>query len=453
MRASDLRQGPAVLAGWVVLNIVVFVLAFMRDFESSGERKAARALGHLNLLNMGLAIITATRNSILVPLLGVTFERAIAYHRCFAITTVLLVAVHALIYIQQFSTKLLDFAFDVVGIFAAVAMFLMAALAFERIRRRRFEVFFYSHLLLLPAAVILSFVHGAFPESYKGSTKPRWYPFVYLLPAVLLLLADKWIRYRRYTASSDLLSASLIKNADKPSESDRFSLLKIRVPFKYGPGSFAFVNVPAISKAQQHPFSIASATGTNEATFCIKDEGPGTWTNALADLCSKDAEAGANFQISVEGPYGCPAIQIDTYLHAILIAGGVGVTPILSVLEGLSSSESQLRSVQVIWVVRDLTLPRGLWSRFAPLLAGSDPAITVQIHVTKGVEGDADGVDGAEIEHGRPNIPAMIASLVADKDAPGALLCSGPGRLVSSVRAAAKEKAKGWAFSDESFVL
>jgi NAD(P)H-flavin reductase len=47
--------------------------------------------------------------------------------------------------------------------------------------------------------------------------------------------------------------------------------------FAFRPGQYAFLNIPAISMFQWHPFTISSAPGTSSVTFHVKDMGRGAF--------------------------------------------------------------------------------------------------------------------------------------------------------------------------------
>ena len=68
-------------------------------------------------------------------------------------------------------------------------------------------------------------------------------------------------------------------------------------------------------------------TGQNELHFHIKNMGPGTWTDKLYNLGMTHPN------ITIEGPYGKITMSVDlqTSDNVILCAGGIGITPILSI--------------------------------------------------------------------------------------------------------------------------
>ncbi|MFN2488720.1 MAG: ferric reductase-like transmembrane domain-containing protein [Actinomycetota bacterium] len=81
---------------------------------------------------------------------------------------------------------------------------------------------------------------------------------------------------------------------------------------------------------QFHPFSITSAPGRPELRVTVK--AVGDYTSAMR-LLEKGAEA------RVEGPYGSFSYRIVRNARQIWIAGGIGVTPFVSMARSLEQSE------------------------------------------------------------------------------------------------------------------
>src|SRR5918996_1677453 len=105
-------------------------------------------------------------------------------------------------------------------------------------------------------------------------------------------------------------------------------------PLSFDPGQFLFVNFrepfseqfPPFFRNQFHPFSITSAPG--EPTLRITVKAVGDYTHALRSL---EPGAGA----VVEGPYGSFSSREVPNDRQIWIAGGIGVTPFLSMARSL----------------------------------------------------------------------------------------------------------------------
>ncbi|KAJ1987400.1 hypothetical protein GGI25_000774 [Coemansia spiralis] len=78
--------------------------------------------------------------------------------------------------------------------------------------------------------------------------------------------------------------------------------------------------------------------------------------------------------IMIDGPYGAPTQQVFDYEHVVLIAGGIGVTPMSSVLKSLyyqltsTPHKCRIRKIYFMWVCRDI----GALEWFQDLLVALD---------------------------------------------------------------------------------
>ena len=143
------------------------------------------------------------------------------------------------------------------------------------------------------------------------------------------------------------------------------------LPWRHYAGQYAFVAVPALSKAQWHPFTISSPPSADSLTFHIKAMGPNTWTGRLYELARASSASGILPTVMLNGPYGRPPYP-DTYEQIILVGGGIGVTPLVSILQDLHDRMTQgkaddlplLKHVKLVWAIRD----PGLLHHFSPTL-------------------------------------------------------------------------------------
>ena len=111
----------------------------------------------------------------------------------------------------------------------------------------------------------------------------------------------------------------------------------------YTPGQYCFLMIPKINKVEYHPFTIASASFNHPnredyVIFYIKRSGD--WTNALMNIVKECQEKGndKDLEVYVEGPYGILSIEMfntEVYRTVVLISGGVGVTPMISLLSAM----------------------------------------------------------------------------------------------------------------------
>jgi predicted ferric reductase len=147
---------------------------------------------------------------------------------------------------------------------------------------------------------------------------------------------------------------------------------------QHAPGQYAFINIPEISSLQWHPFSIASSPLDGASTFMIKNMAPGSgqFTDALYQLAqtqrrrhgSADVKAPREnnvepLVVNVDGPYGNTIFETARYDTVVLVAGGIGITPLHGVLRFLHqlavAGVGPVRRVHLVWSVRN---PALFWS-------------------------------------------------------------------------------------------
>jgi 3-phenylpropionate/trans-cinnamate dioxygenase ferredoxin reductase subunit len=116
--------------------------------------------------------------------------------------------------------------------------------------------------------------------------------------------------------------------------------------FQFHPGQFAWITVRHSPFADvEHPFSISSsAEDQGKLTFTIKELGDFTST-------IKDLQIGE--KVYVDGPFG--SFSVNRHSHAqefVFIAGGVGITPIMSMLRTLVDRRDE-RKLTLIYANKD----------------------------------------------------------------------------------------------------
>jgi predicted ferric reductase len=294
----------------------------------------ARVFGNISSLSFALVLFPAARNSMWVSCFGVPFERAIKHHRALGVVAYLSVTVHMCIWLGKWGvegtlgnnltnahglqvapTHFIDAAkcegmhphydnFTIIPSWVGwVLLTGMVAIA-GLLRRKNYELFYYTHHFAW-VYYIIALLHA-------------WGMWMYVVGSVALYALDRWIRLTR---------GCVYGGAVKLSHRDGVTLIRFaHSPFGYLAGQYVFVNVPAISLTQWHPFTISSPPtqpGVEfELTVHAKDMGKGTWTHSLAEL----AKTSTTVEVKLDGPYGKPAPFTDRSV-LILVAGGIGVTP------------------------------------------------------------------------------------------------------------------------------
>ena len=325
----DLSLGEiAVSALWI--GALVSLLAF----------EAIEVTGRMAAFALATALLPTTKHSLFATLLGSGFERLIQFHRWVARATLVLAIVHmAMVIDAKGSAVLVSFEAYEAGYggagYGLVTLVLLAAtalVAIEPIRRKAYEVFHFPHLLLSLAAVAMAMLHS-------------WVVCYLMIIPLALWVGDKLVMAiglrKRYVVS---LVETLEGGACRV-EVQAGTL----TPFAYRPGQYFFVNVPSVSKAQWHPFTAAGRPHTDTLRFIMRNMGPGSFT----DRVPTHAAVGA--RVLLNGPHGS-AFPVDptTCRILFLVAGGVGVTPIVSIADHILEHHADgFEKVHFVWVGRD----------------------------------------------------------------------------------------------------
>jgi predicted ferric reductase len=108
-----------------------------------------------------------------------------------------------------------------------------------------------------------------------------------------------------------------------------FDMRNLRLKFK--PGQFIMVKFPALSN-EAHPFTIASAPDEEFLRLSIKKSGD--YTNKLEKLSNNDLAL-------ITGPYGRIYDDFAFNKDIVCIAGGIGITPFLSLFRSQQVKETK----------------------------------------------------------------------------------------------------------------
>jgi predicted ferric reductase len=105
-------------------------------------------------------------------------------------------------------------------------------------------------------------------------------------------------------------------------------------------GQFAFFTFPTLSKREQHPFTISSHPYQDGLRITVK--GLGDYTD---DFSTKIKEGDP---VKVEGPFGHFSTKYVKELEQVWIAGGIGITPFLSLDRDIYTNK-----VKLYWCVKN----------------------------------------------------------------------------------------------------
>ena len=190
----------------------------------------------------------------------------------------------------------------------------------------------------------------------------------------VFLICDRVYLFFGHTYATQLQSVELLPG--------RVTKLVVRAParFRFHCGEYAFIKIPTLSGVEWHPFTISSsALRAHCFTFHIRSLG--NWTNSLYDAYEERARAlddaaatvagegggggggegepqpqpprklklprtlSVDDACEIRGPFGAPMTAALGNSHVVLVAAGIGVTPIASILKTLLDHHAGLDDV------------------------------------------------------------------------------------------------------------
>lgn len=337
--SRTLLLGPAWFAV-VGPPLVVLLLWLVSGEVATGFSSAQSTLRSLALLAGLVSYATLTTNLVLsarIPAVERLFgalDRMYRFHRRLAYAVTLLLAAHlALMLASQVAggESLVALLLPDPGwrVFAGVLALtgLLALVAFSALARVRHETFLRVHRLF--GVVFAAGALHAFRVPGVRDAVPGLTPFLLALTAVA---AGAWIY--RSALGRNLVPrgfwrvAALRPRGAGIAEVELERLDPDDEPLAFTPGQHVFISVDdAVVGRELHPFSITSAPGDADLRLAIK--AVGDYTSALPGV-----ERGAT--VRVEGPYGGFWHAGHRRRRQVWIAGGIGVTPFLSMARSLA---------------------------------------------------------------------------------------------------------------------
>ncbi|KAM3682191.1 hypothetical protein ACB098_12G055100 [Castanea mollissima] len=312
-------------------------------------RSVSFILGYVGNICWAFLFFPVSRGSSILPLAGLTSESSIKYHIWLGHLSMILFAAHTIGFIIYWGTthqmaEMLEWRKDwvpnVAGEIAFVFAMGMWVTSFPRVRRKMFEVFFYTHHL-----------YGFYIFFYVLHVGAAY--FCMILPGIYLFFVDRFLRFLQSRRRARLVSARIL-----PCDTVELNFSK-SPGLIYNPTSMLFLNVPSISKLQWHPFTITSSNmEPDRLSIVIKSEG--SWSQKLYQELSSSVDY---LNVSVEGPYGPTSSHFLRHESLVMVSGGSGITPLISIIREIifRSQSEELDVPRVLLIcafknVADLTM-------------------------------------------------------------------------------------------------
>lgn len=345
------RMIPGVF--WIALFLTVVLLPVTLMLVTpvpSGRPfwlEAAVGLGFFGLTQIAVQFVLIARFKSVTAPYGM--DVILQFHRQLAIIAIAVLVLHPLIIVidNPSRLKLLNpLGGNWASRCALVSLGALLAIAVTSIYRERlrldYEHWRLSHLLLGVVAVVFAQLHVSLAGLY---TNNFWKQTIWIGMAVamvgavlyLRLIKPAWQRENRWQVTQV-----------RPEGGDTWTLVLEAVDhpgMAFLPGQFAWLKLAGTPfTLEEHPFSFSSsALRRDRVEFSIK---------ALGDFTSSIKDVPVGTLASLDGPHG--AFCIDRYpaVGYVFIAGGVGITPMMSFLRTMAE-RSDPRPVLLLYADKD----------------------------------------------------------------------------------------------------
>ena len=336
---SQARQAAtfriAIYCFFIVLVVVIGIKEASKEEPLNYIAKAADVIGLLAFGILGLQFVLSARLPWIERPFGL--DRVMRFHRSMGITVGTLLVTHPVLMALSGEPELLTkLPVPLPVQFGRVAVILLLATVTVSLRRTAlripYERWRFWHNVAAVVILLLAFVHSFFVKG--GIHTPLGRVFWGLL-VVMGLTAwgyrhfHQWHQHHmgRYVISQVIHEAnntwSLVL---KPEDGGA-------IP-RHFPGQFAFIRVlgEGPGAGEEHPFTIASAPDHDHLIFTIRASG---------DFTRRIHELERGTRVAVNGPFGrFSAGLYPEENELVFIAGGVGITPFLSMVRSMRRTGS-----------------------------------------------------------------------------------------------------------------
>lgn len=183
----------------------------------------------------------------------------------------------------------------------------------------------YQLFIRVQSFFIIPFVFGVLHMMFAQSDSSRYLPLTYFLLFHAAVAGISWV-YRTflYSRLGPRFEYKIEFVRLYPNDVTVVSLLPLNKKMSFLPGQFVYVKFESLGiKEEFHPFSIASSPFENRIVFAIK---------ALGDFTTQVKMLKAGEKAVIMGPYGKFCERFFEDKDVVCIAGGIGITPFLGIL-------------------------------------------------------------------------------------------------------------------------
>ena len=316
----------------IIALITVFVvlhLAFVPE-QHSVRTTMSTLLGGIGFLLMTCSVVLATRLEILEEMFG-GLDRMYQVHRAAGTFTAVFALVHFFSIPKELPAgvdPVLNSTVPSAQIGMASMVLLVIGLFVALNRKISYSRWRNPHkiMALVYILVIGHFMNapGIFFERFSASG------LVLVFAATIGTIALIYTMFGMNKRAAMRFTIEAVNSLERATE---VILKPVGDMLKFKPGQFAFVEIQGKDWAEPHPFTISSAPGEGRLRFTMKVLGD--WTRKVREELQPGGE------VIVRGPYGRFDASKTECRKQVWIAGGIGLTPFLSMLRAMEENDDR----------------------------------------------------------------------------------------------------------------
>ncbi|KAL4227430.1 hypothetical protein ACF0H5_012874 [Mactra antiquata] len=258
------------------------------------------------------------------------------------------------------------------GIILTVIVIIMYVFALPFARRNLFGAFWFTHSFYI-IFYIFMLLHG------MGRLVQAPLTFNFLIGPVVIFVVDKLISVSRKKVNITVQKAELLPSGVLG------LTFKRPLNFEYRSGQWVRIACLELGESEYHPFTLTSAPHEEHLSLHIRAVGP--WTMNIRQTYDINNRGGRPYpKLYLDGPFGEGHQDWYRYKIAVLVGGGIGVTPFASILKDIvfkSKSEAirfPCEKVYFLWVTR--TQKQFEWlTDIIKEVEENDPHRMVNVHI------------------------------------------------------------------------
>ncbi|MFN2239270.1 MAG: ferric reductase-like transmembrane domain-containing protein [Thermoanaerobaculia bacterium] len=338
---------------WLVLYLLIVLgpLALVLQAPAPPPRpfwvELSIALGFVAFLQMGLQFVLVARFHKVTDPYGI--DIIMQYHRRIALVGAVMLLLHPLILVVR-SPRMLallnPFGGTTAsrwGVISVLALLVLIATSIVRKPLRlSYEWWRWIHIITSVVAVAAALVHILLVGVYTNSALKKGFFIVFAIAMIAVLLHLR-------IARPVLLRRRPWRVVEVQRERGRSWTLRAEpvghAGMSFAPGQFVWMKPNSPFTFDEHPFSFSSsAESTDRVEFGIKE---------LGDFTNRIGELAPGTPLFFDGPHGSFSIDIVPSAGYVFIAGGIGITPIYSMIRTMADRQDR-RPVLLIYGSRTL---------------------------------------------------------------------------------------------------